>query len=740
LEGTAIAEQITFSRLLEQDIDWGYGTREVRLQDNSLHTLDQFHVGWELAHRHSTFAAAVAAAQTAGRGVLVDAAYTISSNTTVAAAVPLRFTPPGVLTVSSGIVLTINGPIQAGSYQIFAGSGTVTLGSTAPVVVDGRWWGATGNGSTDDRSALNSAIAACTGHTLVLRPGTYKISSTLTVAATCHLVCARGAMLRPDAGITLTIAGGLEAGPYQIFNADGSTTGLVRFSSRRLPYLLPEWWGIDPTGATAQNSLWAQVIAAATTTAYRPILLGGRYKLDDSTNPAITLLDGTQLVGQWRQGNFFSDGTAYPARFEYYGATKALGTTDTGSSHTNLRLENLVVEDVNETGSVGLDLFDPQSLLLTNVEVEGFATGAAFWGYAYYGRVTQLKCEQYRTRGCVFSHNANAAVIDVQCRSSKTTIATGFSWSEVAAGDYGAQNQPDVTVLVEQASGTPVILDHTYGGRFHVYIETVAGGANYGTYAMQVLRCRGTQLDVLIAAAGQHARGLGILNSSTATSYPPNHLLTVRGRCSNTTSSDVYVEFAEGLYGIDISGLSYGTMASAETFRLGHMLGTNYHCKSTRAPIVDEGRGSTVFGFQWAAGDVVFNSAPLPGGVLGWVCTTAGNPGTWRPFGPIAGTITKTADFAVDANNAEFHYANTGASGTITGTLPSVSAVVGRRYRFTRSAAQTLRIDPSGSDIIRGGGAGKYLSLDSNGASVELENINGQWEILTSIGTTAFEP
>lgn len=37
----------------------------------------------------------------------------------------------------------------------------------------------------------------------------------------------------------------------------------------------------------------------------------------------------------------------------------------------------------------------------------------------------------------------------------------------------------------------------------------------------------------------------------------------------------------------------------------------------------------------WAVGDLVFNTAPTAGGTIGWVCTTAGTPGTWKTFGAI---------------------------------------------------------------------------------------------------------
>lgn len=38
----------------------------------------------------------------------------------------------------------------------------------------------------------------------------------------------------------------------------------------------------------------------------------------------------------------------------------------------------------------------------------------------------------------------------------------------------------------------------------------------------------------------------------------------------------------------------------------------------------------------WAVGDITWNTAPAAGGTIGWVCTTAGTPGTWKTFGTIA--------------------------------------------------------------------------------------------------------
>jgi hypothetical protein len=35
----------------------------------------------------------------------------------------------------------------------------------------------------------------------------------------------------------------------------------------------------------------------------------------------------------------------------------------------------------------------------------------------------------------------------------------------------------------------------------------------------------------------------------------------------------------------------------------------------------------------WQAGDIVYNTRPLPGGSVGWICVVGGTPGTFRPFG-----------------------------------------------------------------------------------------------------------
>jgi len=48
-------------------------------------------------------------------------------------------------------------------------------------------------------------------------------------------------------------------------------------------------------------------------------------------------------------------------------------------------------------------------------------------------------------------------------------------------------------------------------------------------------------------------------------------------------------------------------------------------------------RGSAVpTAGTWAVGDIIWRITPIAGNFIGWVCTTAGTPGTWKTFGVIS--------------------------------------------------------------------------------------------------------
>lgn len=104
----------------------------------------------------------------------------------------------------------------------------------------------------------------------------------------------------------------------------------------------------------------------------------------------------------------------------------------------------------------------------------------------------------------------------------------------------------------------------------------------------------------------------------------------------------------------------------------------------------------------------------------------------------------KTADFSVSAADSGRTFDSTGASATITASLPA--ATPGLKYRFRVGAAQQLRLDPNGTEVIAlpstgvAGAAGKYLVADAAGETIDIECVTaGVWSVFGYTGTWTAE-
>jgi len=104
--------------------------------------------------------------------------------------------------------------------------------------------GAIGNGTTDDRAALAAADTAAAGKTLFIPSGTYRIASNITVSA--PLWIPRGAILKPDNGIVVTLSRVPDAEGWQIF--DLSAEPPPTLISRRAQAALSSPTGGGPVG------------------------------------------------------------------------------------------------------------------------------------------------------------------------------------------------------------------------------------------------------------------------------------------------------------------------------------------------------------------------------------------------------------------------------------------------------------------------------------------------------------
>lgn len=111
---------------------------------------------WVDARAFTTLALADAAAVAAGAPILVSSTWAVSADLTIAS--PVIAIKGASFAIATGKTLTINGAFSAGLYKVFTltGTGTVVFGNYVPKVYP-EWWGAIGNNTTDDGTAINAA-------------------------------------------------------------------------------------------------------------------------------------------------------------------------------------------------------------------------------------------------------------------------------------------------------------------------------------------------------------------------------------------------------------------------------------------------------------------------------------------------------------------------------------------------------------------------------------------------------
>ena len=93
--------------------------------------------------------------------LLIPTQLSVADDATIPATMTLRFTRGGSLSVATTKTVTINGNVEAGLFQIFEGAGTVSFGTVKAYPLYPEWFGALGDGSTNDSTAVQTTVTAC---------------------------------------------------------------------------------------------------------------------------------------------------------------------------------------------------------------------------------------------------------------------------------------------------------------------------------------------------------------------------------------------------------------------------------------------------------------------------------------------------------------------------------------------------------------------------------------------------
>ncbi len=102
----------------------------------------------------------------------LDAPAMLVGDATVPATLGLVFCKGGYI-LHGAHKLRINGPLSAGAYQIFEGTGEVTIADNAVTEMFVEWWGGAADNATNNTPAFAAVVAAMTNPSIRLLQGTY---------------------------------------------------------------------------------------------------------------------------------------------------------------------------------------------------------------------------------------------------------------------------------------------------------------------------------------------------------------------------------------------------------------------------------------------------------------------------------------------------------------------------------------------------------------------------------------
>jgi len=231
-----------------------------------------------------------------GDGVTDDtAAVQKAIDAAIAAGCKSVFFPHGTYKVTS--LSNAESVVLFGDNSSFTGGVNLTINqfgaNTTTIAYNVKDYGVVGDGLKNDYSALNKLVnntISGAQATVIFPKGTYKVSGNIIFPSNISLHFMQGSMLSPDAGVTVTINGAVEAGQYQIFSGTGTISGGLRVNQ-----VNAAWFGAKSDTATNDTVSIQKAINVATMANMVFIPHGTVYTMDSLTvPPSVILYDMSQ--------------------------------------------------------------------------------------------------------------------------------------------------------------------------------------------------------------------------------------------------------------------------------------------------------------------------------------------------------------------------------------------------------------------------------------------------------------
>ena len=435
-----------------------------------------------------------------------------------------------------------------------------------------KYFGAKGDGVTDDLAAFTAALAV-SGFTVEVPPGTYRVSNTVTIASDRHLHLANGAVIKR-------------------FSTDAATTPVIRMTGNYGKLtgqgtILSE--NASPSGVVHVGPSVQTVLANLNWNEISDIKISG-VRANGNIGLLLTSSDATPPTGA-------GEGSNYNSRF------------------SGLKIQ-----------SVG-----------TGIQLEENCNAHTFSDCFFY-RINQY-C--YRTIGNTentyyggFTHDsADVTVCKLEDADYNLFYAiqaepgNSLDWAVDTAYTVGTKRAANNNVYVCTVEGTSAASGTGPSGTGTAIVDGV-GALRWDYTQPEDAHLCDIDADCSYSQVWGHGNtGHSVINDSPNSSVLTHGLLSIRQvklKPGTTTTAP---------FGFEAGVLKTTAAAGEVEFDGTHFYATPSTVRK-RIVMVSTAAAAPTTG-TWVVGDLVYNTAPAAAGYLGWVCTVAGTPGTWKGFGLI---------------------------------------------------------------------------------------------------------
>jgi len=645
---------------------------------------------------------------------ITGAAQTLNNGVTVTfgAIVGHTLTDYWTVTAYHAIIVTFNGQIDAGLWQIFAyvGTGVVHLHSGSIKEIIPQWWGAKGDGITDDTAAVQYAINVIgTNHnelSKILCVGQYKIAiGGLSIPASYNNVTFEGAI---RSTIYTTKSGFVGTAGGTIFTLGNSVDN---FSLRNLGISEVAVGIYIPIGSLISNLTLVDVSFTSITdkAIYNADTSQGSGGIIAGSLTRCSFYDVKYGLYSIRNAvlNNFHIRDCYFANPKDAGYQIYIDGLDNVLYNTNISINNTLINGKVTTTSKAIYLGGGAQII--NLEDIHFAD----WGLTagtndglelitiYSGA---LNLSQLAIKGCNFA-SSRGEIINISSGGIGSLILEGNSFVASKAGEKIIENANLITNLVS--------IGNRYNSDTPMLAPTNRMWLN-DTITNTPLPSGDTSVNLPIT--GTIATNLNKLSNFAATT-------------SAELAGVISDEIGAGKLRFDTAVTAKISTATLTVAQAGTILVKSNIVTGTDIAFVDGGAGEdTITSVANAFGGyAVGDSITITG------AANAGNNSTFTITGAAAGTLTvATASLTAEAAGASVTIKN-----VYTLTLPTAVGHSGLRYHFIKTDANynLITLDGNGTETLNyenstGAPTLTYARLNTYCAEVTIVSDGANWQVI----------